>query len=664
MSPDCSYFFLASKRYRLLILFSFLTPLLIMFLLYVRIFFIIKQNTKSRNQLTNQHLQADQTSFYAANSIDPTHFDSSTDCTPTVDSSLASHPITLVTNSTVQDRPSTSTSQQCTTIHKESGSLLLDRVRSRWSNVRRTRSLVLSRNKTYLRPSNGSWRNSSALSARSFDQNDNESTFDSQAKEKKQTKTSADHDCKLTRSNSDESSLNANQFESIKRESTGSESRLSLNVRRSSDQQTKTQQSIHSHFKPFNQSPIQTTASKKASVFGKRRWHESSFWSRICCRTTVRRKANTTVVLNSTFSNQSNGKSVKVQLEANIENNNNCRQTTNQNDVAALNCSMKSNDTSSVTSDVASLRQRLRRFSSRHSFHSMRRNDFSVNSSIRLKSSNSPTQNQLAAAVCGGGTSQSSSSASSHTKALYTTLIILGTYLVCWMPALCFLVLTCVDGCPFPLFTLSIRKRVILSFINNSLVIIKSMVDPFIYIYRMKEVKSALRRSGYWLYGNATAINGINTRTSSNRRTLDRAAITTANAAPNVNTATAAVANNLVGGAGHSASLVNTTISGCNESNDSDKAKSASALLSRLSSVISMSTSGRRLIATTQLQTNSNVKSKKKSSTLSLSTTNEAQDTAVRAVTSSSSSTSAWSPAKVIIIVDRQNSSTSIGSFA
>lgn len=113
-----------------------------------------------------------------------------------------------------------------------------------------------------------------------------------------------------------------------------------------------------------------------------------------------------------------------------------------------------------------------------------------------------------------------------HTKALFTTLTILGTYLVCIMPALSayfflnfslvlpdqtdhdlnlkpltsplsfsvFLVLTCVDDCVYPLFSISIRKRVVISMITNSLVIIKSITDPFIYIYRIQEVKLAVRQ--------------------------------------------------------------------------------------------------------------------------------------------------------------------------
>lgn len=81
-----------------------------------------------------------------------------------------------------------------------------------------------------------------------------------------------------------------------------------------------------------------------------------------------------------------------------------------------------------------------------------------------------------------------------HSKALFTTLIILGTYLFCWMPAVVFLALTCVDGCPFPLLSLSSMTRVLISFVCNSLVVLKAIVDPFIYTLRMKEVKMAIRK--------------------------------------------------------------------------------------------------------------------------------------------------------------------------
>lgn len=82
----------------------------------------------------------------------------------------------------------------------------------------------------------------------------------------------------------------------------------------------------------------------------------------------------------------------------------------------------------------------------------------------------------------------------SHSKALFTTLIILGTYLFCWMPAVVFLALTCQDGCPFPVLSISPMVKVMISVICNALVILKAVVDPFIYTLRMKEVKMAIRR--------------------------------------------------------------------------------------------------------------------------------------------------------------------------
>jgi hypothetical protein len=87
----------------------------------------------------------------------------------------------------------------------------------------------------------------------------------------------------------------------------------------------------------------------------------------------------------------------------------------------------------------------------------------------------------------------------SHSKALFTTLIILGTYLFCWMPAVVFLALTCQDGCPFPVLSISPMVKVMISVVCNSLVILKAVVDPFIYTLRMKEVKMAIRRMrGKW----------------------------------------------------------------------------------------------------------------------------------------------------------------------
>lgn len=82
-----------------------------------------------------------------------------------------------------------------------------------------------------------------------------------------------------------------------------------------------------------------------------------------------------------------------------------------------------------------------------------------------------------------------------HSKALCTTLLILGTYLFCWMPAVVFLALTCVDGCPFPITQIPTVSRVLISFSCNSLVVLKAIVDPFIYTLRMKDVKDAIKRA-------------------------------------------------------------------------------------------------------------------------------------------------------------------------
>lgn len=85
-------------------------------------------------------------------------------------------------------------------------------------------------------------------------------------------------------------------------------------------------------------------------------------------------------------------------------------------------------------------------------------------------------------------------SANTHWKALSTTLIVLGTYLICWMPAVLYYSLTCVDGCPFPINDISAESRLIAGFVTNALVILKAIVDPFIYTLRMADVKVALKR--------------------------------------------------------------------------------------------------------------------------------------------------------------------------
>lgn len=78
-------------------------------------------------------------------------------------------------------------------------------------------------------------------------------------------------------------------------------------------------------------------------------------------------------------------------------------------------------------------------------------------------------------------------------KAAYTTLWILGTYLLGWMPAVVFIVLTCTE-CAFPIFQVPMSTRMTLGILTNALIIGKNLVDPFIYAARMLEVKEALQR--------------------------------------------------------------------------------------------------------------------------------------------------------------------------
>ncbi|CAL1287554.1 unnamed protein product [Larinioides sclopetarius] len=76
-------------------------------------------------------------------------------------------------------------------------------------------------------------------------------------------------------------------------------------------------------------------------------------------------------------------------------------------------------------------------------------------------------------------------------KAVITTLLILGTYVVGWMPAVLFFVLTCLD-CPIPVTEIQLWVRVHVAIFINSMIVVKSFLDPIIYVARMPEIKGAL----------------------------------------------------------------------------------------------------------------------------------------------------------------------------
>ncbi|XP_015787189.1 importin-13 homolog A-like [Tetranychus urticae] len=81
----------------------------------------------------------------------------------------------------------------------------------------------------------------------------------------------------------------------------------------------------------------------------------------------------------------------------------------------------------------------------------------------------------------------------SYRKAITTSLIIIITYLVGWMPAIIWFALSCIDGCPYPLYSQSYSTRAYLGFITTASVVIKPIVDPLIYSYRYREVRLALQ---------------------------------------------------------------------------------------------------------------------------------------------------------------------------
>lgn len=77
-----------------------------------------------------------------------------------------------------------------------------------------------------------------------------------------------------------------------------------------------------------------------------------------------------------------------------------------------------------------------------------------------------------------------------NVKAIYTTLLILGSYVVGLMPAVLVFILIC-DDCVFPFQTTSQgRKNMFFVYVFvNFLVILKSLLNPIIYAARMQEIK-------------------------------------------------------------------------------------------------------------------------------------------------------------------------------
>lgn len=64
------------------------------------------------------------------------------------------------------------------------------------------------------------------------------------------------------------------------------------------------------------------------------------------------------------------------------------------------------------------------------------------------------------------------------------TLFFFVTYLIAWMPRIVWMILSCVDGCPFPLFEQTLKLRSLIGMITENLIIIKSIIDPLLFAWK------------------------------------------------------------------------------------------------------------------------------------------------------------------------------------
>lgn len=80
-----------------------------------------------------------------------------------------------------------------------------------------------------------------------------------------------------------------------------------------------------------------------------------------------------------------------------------------------------------------------------------------------------------------------------NVKAIVTTLLILGTYIIGWMPAVVIYVLFCLN-CLLSPTLISSRVFSIINIIINSLIILKSLIDSLVYAIRNQEIHRALVR--------------------------------------------------------------------------------------------------------------------------------------------------------------------------
>lgn len=125
----------------------------------------------------------------------------------------------------------------------------------------------------------------------------------------------------------------------------------------------------------------------------------------------------------------------------------------------------------------------------------------SVSSGRRLPASGKPTsfhrqRNNCSVPTNSESIDHSNNAVNRNVKAIITTLLIVGTFILGWMPAVIWFIVYCKDCIVTfesldPIVTLPIGITV------NSLIVLKSFLDPIIYTARMKDFKVAFHRMRY-----------------------------------------------------------------------------------------------------------------------------------------------------------------------
>ncbi|XP_070164540.1 adrenocorticotropic hormone receptor-like [Polyergus mexicanus] len=80
-----------------------------------------------------------------------------------------------------------------------------------------------------------------------------------------------------------------------------------------------------------------------------------------------------------------------------------------------------------------------------------------------------------------------------NVKAVHTTLYILGSFVIGWMPGVIMYMLFC-DDCILQLKGVSVHTKFFIYAIINGLIILKTLINPIIYAARMHEIKIAKKR--------------------------------------------------------------------------------------------------------------------------------------------------------------------------